>query len=144
MSTLSSQHAPATRLIEQIGGRGTLARIAALQCLLEANHALSHQEIDQALASEGLSLDRVTLYRTLDWLIEKSLAHKITTDDRTWRFSASADQPMEHAHFHCTHCDQVFCLTDVIPSFVIALPTGFSLHRAELSMEGRCAQCPSD
>lgn len=131
----------ASRLITQTGGRGTAARVATLQCLLSARHALSHQEIDQTLAQDGLTLDRVTLYRTLDWLIDKQLAHKITTDDRTWRFSASAEHIAEHAHFHCTECDQVFCMNEVNPSFIIALPPGFTLKHAELNMAGICDQC---
>jgi Fur family ferric uptake transcriptional regulator len=143
MASLRPAPNSAAALVARTGSRSTTARVAVLQCLLDGGYALSHQEIDHALMQEGLRLDRVTLYRTLDWLVEQQLAHKVTTDDRTWRFSANADAGADHAHFHCQRCDQVLCMKDVVPSFVITLPRGFTLNHAELSMEGICDQCQS-
>jgi Fur family ferric uptake transcriptional regulator len=99
--------------------RATQARTGVLATLLGATRALSHQEIQEALAD----MDRVTLYRALDSLTEAGLSHKIAGDDRVYRYSANIEQggaeprtspalhsPHQHSHFKCTRCAKVFCL----------------------------------
>lgn len=99
--------------------RITHARTSVLATLLGASRALSHQEIQEALAG----MDRVTLYRALDSLTEAGLSHKIAGDDRAYRYSASIDSnhaskrtasamhsQHQHSHFKCTRCAKVFCL----------------------------------
>ncbi len=99
--------------------RITHARTGVLATLLGASRALSHQEIQEALAD----LDRVTLYRALDSLTEAGLLHKIAGDDRVFRYSASvehgepvrrttsaANSQHQHSHFKCSRCAKVFCL----------------------------------
>lgn len=127
--------------IAQAGGRPTDVRRRVLAILLGAEHALSHTEIEELARTQGVTLDRVTLYRVLEWLVSKGLAHKIAGGDRVWRFHATADESRRHAHFHCTGCGQVYCLKDMTQSFALALPPGFRFERAELSIEGSCPHC---
>lgn len=110
--------------------RVTPARVKVLAALLVARRTFTHQDMQDAFAE----LDRVTLYRALDCLIEAGLAHKIAGDDRVFRYSAGPDHlersaavmdarvPMasaplpkqhQHSHFKCTRCARVFCLDDV-------------------------------
>lgn len=128
--------------IANLGERATEARRRALEVLLDAERSLSHAEIEAALAGRG-ALDRVTLYRVLDWLVAKGLAHKIEGHDRVWRFGATADDARGHAHFCCTDCSKVYCLNGVKPAFVLSLPPGFRLERADLSLRGTCPDCQS-
>ncbi|MBP8163590.1 MAG: transcriptional repressor, partial [Propionivibrio sp.] len=58
--------------IRRCGARATPARIRVLQLLRSTPGALSHNQIEQALGESAL--DRVTLYRVLDWLVESGLA----------------------------------------------------------------------
>lgn len=122
----------------QTHGRLTPARLQVLEILLAAPHALSHAEIEARLAAP---LDRVTLYRVLDWLVAKGLGHKIPGEDRSWRFNAIAHEAHGHAHFHCTRCGQVFCLSDLQPAFALSLPPGYRFQKAELSVHGECPAC---
>lgn len=126
--------------IANLGERVTEARRRTLEVLLKAKHPLSHAEIETELASHG-TLDRVTLYRALDWLVAKELAHKIEGHDRTWRFNATAADTRGHAHFCCTDCSKVYCLTGVKPAFALSLPPGFHLGEADLSLRGTCPDC---
>ncbi|KAF7597894.1 MAG: hypothetical protein CGU29_16290 [Candidatus Dactylopiibacterium carminicum] len=129
----------ATR-IHTLGARATPARIAVLDLLLLADHALSHHEVETALAAHGF--DRVTLYRVLDWLVETGLAHRITENDRVFRFNAShmeRNHPA-HAHFRCEGCGRVFCL-DSAPVATPSLPPGFIGHQADLRISGKCSDC---
>lgn len=126
--------------IVNLGERATEARRRTLQVLFNTERPLSHAEIEAELATGG-TLDRVTLYRVLDWLVAKRLAHKIEGHDRLWRFNASVDDARDHAHFSCTECNKVYCLTGVKLAFALSLPRGFRLGEAELSIRGTCPDC---
>ncbi len=78
--------------IRATGARATPARIRVLQLLRDAPAALTHHDIEAALGDA--MLDRVTLYRVLDWLVESGLAHKSADASRVYRFSLAA--PGEH------------------------------------------------
>ncbi|MFN3594830.1 MAG: Fur family transcriptional regulator [Thiobacillaceae bacterium] len=67
-------------------GRATPARVAVLRLLLTADSALTHAEVAARL---GGGVDRVTLYRVLDWLVSRGLAHRIAGEDRIWRFGVN-------------------------------------------------------
>lgn len=121
-------------------GRATPARVSVLDVLLAAPHALSHAELEAHLDGDP-GPDRVTLYRVLDWLVSQGLAHKIAGDDRAWRFNAVARENHGHAHFHCTRCGQVFCLSELQPAFAFNLPPGYLYQKAELSIQGLCPSC---
>lgn len=137
--------AEATAVAAQIrdtGARATPARIRVLQLLRAAPAAMTHHNIEAAL--DGLSLDRVTLYRVLDWLVEAGLAHKSTDARGVFRFSvAAAGEHQTHMHFRCEFCGRVFCL-DAPPPTPPHLPDGFSLSRMDLDLRGCCATCAVD
>ena len=140
---MSFQHIPSVDAVaEQVrrtGARATPARIRVLQLLLAAPAALTHNEIETALGD--VAIDRVTLYRVLDWLAESGLAHKNTYAQRVYRYSASAaGEHRTHVHFRCEDCGGVFCL-DAAPPATPPLPIGFSLSRVDFDLRGRCAGC---
>ena len=146
MSTTTSSHqnglSEISALAAQIrncGARATPARIRVLRLLQAAPGAMTHHDIESALG-DGL-LDRVTLYRVLDWLVEAGLAHKNTDSSRVFRFSAALPgEHTAHAHFSCESCGRVFCL-EAAPPKPPTLPDGFSLSRMEIDLRGRCAHC---
>jgi Fur family transcriptional regulator, ferric uptake regulator len=129
-----------TDRIRALGARATPARIAVLQLLGQAERALSHRDVEEALQA---GFDRVTLYRVLDWLVESGLAHRVAEADRVFRFSIAAhsDVPhQKHAHFRCEACGKVFCLED-IPTPTPVLPNGFSSKAVDYCITGQCARC---
>lgn len=110
-----------------------------LQLLRSAPTALTHNEIELALGVPAI--DRVTLYRVLDWLVDSALAHKNSDAHRVFRFSAAAaGEHTTHIHFRCEHCGRVFCL-DAAPPAAPILPAGFLLSRLDFDLRGRCANC---
>ena len=128
--------------IRRCGARATPARIRVLQLLRSTPGALSHNQIEQALGESAL--DRVTLYRVLDWLVESGLAHKNADANRVYRFSVAAEsEHAKHVHFRCDSCGKVFCL-DQPPPAPPAMPDGFSLLRADFDLQGCCANCGAD
>ena len=140
MTQNSSQETARTLLI-QCGGRITQARIGVLGILLDASAALSHQEVEIAANERGLTLDRVTLYRTLDWLVENGMAHRIAGVDRVWRYNAQSGLTHHHAHFQCKQCKQIFCLENLQPALLFTIPSGYQLEEVELNLQGTCPNC---
>jgi len=139
---LSAEAEGTALLIRRVGARATPARVRVLRLLRAAPAALTHHEIEQALGE--LALDRVTLYRVLDWLVDSGLAHRHTDAHRMFRFSAAGDgEHATHTHFRCEACGRVFCL-DAAPPLPPRLPEGFSLSRVELDLRGRCARCAGE
>jgi Fur family ferric uptake transcriptional regulator len=122
--------------------RATPARVATLDVLLNAGRALTHHEVDEALAAGGERLDRVTLYRTLDFLVAEDLAHRLSGEDRSWRFSAHpANSGHAHPHFCCEACGDTLCLGGMNPAMVVGLPEGYVFRQAELTIRGLCPSC---
>lgn len=129
----------ASARLRATGERITPARAAVFALLRDSTRALSHQEIESGLGREN-ALDRVTVYRVLDWLVEQGLAHKVAGLDRVWRFSIAREAHERHAHFQCSGCGKVVCLSDVAPRRV-TLPRGFRSEHVDVTVKGRCAEC---
>lgn len=129
--------------IRAAGARVTPARVRVLALLQSTPGSLNHGEIEALLLKEPLpGIDRVTLYRVLDWLAEVGLAHKAADARGVFRFSAAKPdvEHAAHAHFRCTGCGGVFCL-DTPPPAPPPLPEGFRLAGMELDIRGECARC---
>jgi Fur family transcriptional regulator, ferric uptake regulator len=138
-----SAFAPLEAAIRATGARVTSSRVRVLNLLRSAQGALRHGDIEEALARESLPrIDRVTLYRVLDWLSDNGLAHKAADAHGVFRFSAAAPNAEHgrHVHFRCTECGGVRCLDMEVPK-PPSLPKGFRLTGMELDIRGECAGC---
>ena len=128
---------PADRLLAA-GVRVTYARVQVLEVLSKVSRAVSHADIE---ALFPVPLDKVTLYRTLDRLIEAKLIHKAVGDDRITRFGPLDDsQHHQHAHFHCDDCGMVYCLDMKVPKN-LKVPEGFGVESMDVSVHGHCSNC---
>lgn len=140
MPTATDPALLASAAIRAAGARVTPARVQVLALLRGAAGPLTHQEVEKALGP--LAGDRVTLYRSLDWLVSAGLAVKATDAARVYRYSATgpAAEHQAHAHFRCEGCGRIFCL-DVPPPVAPNLPAGFRLGRMEVDLHGQCPAC---
>jgi len=115
--------------------------VQILAVLLNAGSALAHSEVEARLG-KSVSVDRVTVYRVLEWLTQAGLAHRITESDRIWRFTALPDgRSSSGAHFTCTCCSQTIFLPGRISSASPRLPVGYRARQRELSIRGLCRGC---
>jgi Fur family transcriptional regulator, ferric uptake regulator len=131
----------AESLVRRTGERVTRQRIQVLAILLAARRAITHGEIERC-AGRGAGMDRVTVYRVLEWLTAHSLAHRIADADRVWRFNAAQDgHAQRHAHFKCNDCGEVICLDKSVAARGIPLPAGYRSQDIELTVKGLCAHC---
>jgi Fur family ferric uptake transcriptional regulator len=128
-------------VIRATGARVTRARVRVLAALLAAGRALTHHEVEKRV-KRAYGIDRVTVYRVLEWLTDYGLAHKIPGGDRVWRFSAAIEEhARQHAHFECSRCGTVICVDGLAIKPRIKLPSGFRSQQVELTVKGLCARC---
>ena len=119
-------HTPADPrdILRAAGLRVTATRLALLEKLSAARQPASAQQIFDDLCAHAKRdrppsprPDRVTVYRTLNTLVDKALAHKLDPGDRVFRFSLTdharckdEKHDHEHPHFVCDSCGTVECL----------------------------------
>jgi len=146
-ASFESPEAAARARLRGLGSRVTEPRVRVLAVLMAGADPLSHQAVCDALPDDS-GIDRVTVYRVLDWLVAGGIVHKTAGADRVFRFSlAEHDAAREaahrsHSHFHCTQCGRDFCLEAEPPAMPKAvLPPGFAADHAELTIKGCCADC---
>ena len=121
----------------------TAMRILVLQYLMEQDRAVSLQNIENAF----MVADKSTLYRTLKTFEKNKLVHTIDDGTKQLKYalcleSCQCQTDDLHYHFHCTKCQNTFCLTNQnIPS--IELPKNFKMQQANLVIKGLCERCNS-
>ncbi|RYD97298.1 MAG: Fur family transcriptional regulator [Sphingobacteriales bacterium] len=120
--------------------RNTLAKSKIISMLQAAEVALSHAEIEAAI---DIEVNRVTIYRILDRLIEAGTIHKVVNTDGAMKFAmchnCSVTHHHNHIHFSCVVCKEVTCLEDVVPSF--KLSKQYEVIDVNFTLSGRCPNC---
>ncbi len=131
----------AEQLITDAGLKPTKARVAVLNSFHLANNAMSHPEILEQLASHN-GFDRVTIYRVLDWLTEHNLIHKISGENRAWKFQLSKQAGAhQHAHLQCTVCGKITCIHELEPHFPKPLLEKYRVESIDINIKGQCPDC---
>lgn len=137
----AAKHSQAKTMLRETGARITRPRVEILAVLLAAERAVSHNEVESRIAGAP-GIDRVTVYRVLDWLSEQGLAHKIAGADRAWLYNAAERaHPASHAHFQCERCGTVICLDAYGGKPRVRVPRGFVTRDVALTVKGYCATC---
>ena len=149
------QRDKARRILKDAKLYCTEARIAILQVLMQAGRPLRQDQIAERVAGfqpairgrdtldTKNALNKVTVYRTLESLIEVGLVHRAFTYKRAWHFEL-ADQCTEHQchpHFTCTSCGVTHCLTDILLPMAKVSQKGFVINRQQVRLEGLCPAC---
>ncbi len=121
----------------------TEGRKLILEIFLQSMGALSHADIEK---SASVSLDRVTIYRTLQTFVDSGIIHQIPTTDNTILYALCKDSCEaghhhdNHVHFICMECEKTICMDEVIVPKV-QLPKGFEPVNAAMVVKGMCSDC---
>jgi Fur family ferric uptake transcriptional regulator len=130
----------AQALIRNTQAHLTQPRVRVLALLLGARRELSHDEI-MALLPHEAPVDRVTVYRVLDWLAAQGLARRSVGRDRVFRYGAvqASETRAARAEFKCNQCG---ITRRVRASAAKArLPRGFTPQYVETLIVGTCSDC---
>lgn len=120
--------------------RNTVAKTKVLELLSHSEVALSHTEIESEIE---IPVNRVTIYRILDRLIDEGIIHKIVNTDGAMKYALCHNCTMthhhNHVHFSCQKCKAVTCLEGVEPTF--KLPSDYKIQEVNFTVSGLCPNC---
>jgi Fe2+/Zn2+ uptake regulation proteins len=123
--------------------KATSHRLSLLIKLQEYSSAMPYSAIQKAMKS----MDRVTLYRTLESLKEKGIIHKAFQGNNESYYAicgkkcSNSQHDHDHVHFKCVKCESVTC---EVPSkkVEISIPN-IDIHKVSVHLEGVCNLCKS-
>lgn len=128
-------------------GRGvdpTPLREAVLRSVGEGSRPLAASEIMTAVQSH-MSINKVTLYRILDLLVDTGLVKRLSAGDRAFRYGMGATRHHpDHPHFVCSKCGVMECLEPhLLPPGIkrFEAQEGRIVNHVELRFEGICESC---
>jgi len=132
------------KLLSSAALEPTSKRLRVLEIIGNNNFPLSASDIHATLERQQ-AINRVTVYRILDLLVEKGLVDRISTGGRAAYFGLAPNENHEpHAHFYCTICGQMDCLSpdslDVeFNRFMKDFPG--KINKLEIRLDGVCKNC---
>ena len=131
----------AKNLLKSADLRCTQCRVSILSALLEAKKPMTREQITDTLSQKAPN--KVTIYRTLESLVQANLIHKAFVQNRTWHFESahncSTDQC--HPHFTCKSCNQTHCFTEMSLPMAQSPHNGFIIQHQKVQLEGLCPNC---
>jgi len=103
-------HCDYSGLLEESGLGYTTNRHRVLEVIGDNSRPLSAQQIFDTLNRTD-NINRVTVYRILDLLLEKGLVDRISGGGRSFVYglAPNANHPA-HPHFYCKACGRLECL----------------------------------
>ena len=130
-------------MLGKAGIEPTACRLRVLEAIAASPAPLQAQEILDIFPPER-AMNRVTLYRILDLLVEKKLVWRHSGGDRTFRYCLADRSHGVRCHFYCTSCREMRCLRgSQVPAEVARLKQegALEVHSVEIRLDGVCEEC---
>ena len=122
----------------------TVNRLGVLEVVGNNTYPLSAADIYAILARNG-SINRVTVYRILDLLVEHGLVDRISTGGRAFYYGLAPNaHHRPNPHFYCTRCGQMDCRRpESLGVDTSALLKTFPgrIDKVEVRIDGICKNC---
>ncbi len=122
----------------------TAKRLRIMEIIGNSPAPLSAGEIFSIL-NRAEPVNRVTVYRVLEVLVEKNLVDRISSGDRSFRYGPAPNpNHRAHPHFFCTHCGNMECLNpESIDLDTAAFERTFpgTVEKVEVRVDGVCKSC---
>ncbi len=119
-------------------------RKRVLEVIGNNSFPLSAKDIFSTL-ERSYSINRVTVYRILDLLVDHGIVERISTGGRAFYYGlAPNNNHAPHPHFYCTNCGQMDCLSPEslnidIDDFIRTFPG--QIEKVEVRIDGICKNC---
>lgn len=125
------------------GYRITKARMALLDAFSEVQEPLSAADLLAELARRDRVVNKTTVYRELDFLLERGYIHEVSLRGKEKRYELTSAG--HHHHLVCVRCETV----EDIPlenelattETTIRSATGFQVQSHSLEFFGLCVAC---
>jgi len=131
-------------LLEESGLGPTPNRQRVLEVIGNNSGPLSSQQIFATLSRTD-NINRVTVYRILDLLVEKGLVERISGGGRSYVYGlAPNENHPAHPHFYCKSCGNLECLNPQslnvdLQSMQRTFPG--LIENVEVRVDGVCKNC---
>lgn len=131
-------------LLESAGLEPTSNRIRVLEVIGNNRVPLTAADI-LATVERSHSINRVTVYRVLELLVEHKLVERLSAGSRAAHFGlAPNDNHAPHHHFFCTSCGRMDCLNPGsidLSSELLKKTFSGQIDRIEIRVDGVCGSC---
>ncbi len=130
--------------IKNSGNRMTKARQALLEIFATIHSPLSAQQLGENLRGRKIDVNKTTIYREIDFLVEQRIIREIDLLDGKKRYEI-LDEDSHHHHLVCTNCSSIQCVE--LPKDLEALERkisqeySFKIDGHILEFFGRCHDC---
>jgi Fur family ferric uptake transcriptional regulator len=138
---LAAALAPVLEQIRARGGRITWPRVAILEALVEGDHHVTVERLEQRLRVSAPEVHETTLYRTLSALEELGVIYHLHLGHgpSVWHLATA-----RHEHLVCSSCGLIVEVDAAEFDGLrrsIARQHGFTLDTHHFVNQGRCASC---
>ena len=131
-------------LLENSGLSSTPNRLKVLEVIGNNNYPLNPREIIDLL-SRTTNINRVTVYRILDLLVEKKLIDRINSGGRSFYYGLAPNEHHQpHPHFYCRKCGSMECLNpESLHLDINPLNRTFPglIDNVQVCLDGICKNC---
>jgi Fur family transcriptional regulator, ferric uptake regulator len=132
------------QLLDLSGIGSTPNRLKVLEIVGSNTSPLSAREIYDTI-SRSESINRVTVYRILDLLVESNVIERISSGGRSFHYGlAPNENHRPHPHFYCRHCGNMECLSpESLRMDLLPLERTFpgEIMNVEVRIDGICKTC---
>lgn len=133
-----------SNLLKNCGLEPTTNRLHILEVIGDTPYPLSATDVHTTV-KRSQAINRVTVYRILELLVENNILERLSTGGRAAHFGmAPNEHHSRHPHFYCTQCGQMDCLHPQS----LAVDTGNlrktfpgEIGRIEIRVDGICKNC---
>ena len=125
------------------GGKRSTKREQILGTFLKQEGHLSADDLFDLVRRQHPGVGRATVYRTLQWMVDRGVARKVDFGEGRSRFEPTYRHP-RHFHLICTTCHRSseFLSSDVEASMEeIAAARHFSAAQVVVQIVGTCEEC---
>ena len=131
-------------LLQGANLEATQNRVRVLEVVGNNRYPLSAGDIYKTL-ERGDPINRVTVYRILDLLVEYGIVERLSTGGRAFYYGLAPNAlHRPHPHFYCKRCGQMDCLApDSLGVDAGSLKKTFPgrIDKVEVRVDGICKNC---
>ena len=132
------------QLLSEADLESTDNRVRVLEIVGNSSYPLSASDIYNIL-QRRYPINRVTVYRILDLLVEHRLIERISTGGRAFYYDlAPNDYHRSHPHFYCKTCGQMDCLNPdslIVDTDHLWKTYPGRIEKVEVRIDGICKNC---
>ncbi|NNG01057.1 MAG: transcriptional repressor [Desulfobacteraceae bacterium] len=137
-------HCDYKSLLEQSGLGASENRLSVLEVIGNNSYPLSAGDIFKTVERHS-AINRVTVYRILDVLVDHGIVDRISTGGRAFYYGLAPNSHHQpHSHFYCKHCGQMDCLNPEslsVDANLLKKTFPGRIDKVEVRVDGICKNC---